>query len=82
MFLPWTLEMGSWIWLKKNPLQVLNKLGFYHPLIPHRHQRILRRHLTLFDFLHRSVLFPKPWVNINKTDTQKFHLMAKEKWYA
>ncbi|MCB0392737.1 MAG: DUF2817 domain-containing protein [Bdellovibrionales bacterium] len=82
MFLPWTLEMGSWIWLKKNPLQILNKLGFYHPLIPHRYQRILRRHLTLFDFLHRSVLFPSPWVDINNTESKKFQLLAKEKWYA
>ena len=81
LFLPWTLEMGSWIWLKKNPLQILNKMGMYHPLIPHRHQRILRRHFTLFDFLHRSVLFPKPWIQLNENQKLDFLKEAKDKWY-
>ncbi len=81
LFLPWTLEMGSWIWLKKNPLQILNKMGLYHPLIPHRHQRILRRHFTLFDFLHRSVLFPKPWIDLDNKRKRQFLQIAKGRWY-
>jgi hypothetical protein len=60
-FLPWTLEMGSWNWLKKNPLQIFSKSGVFHPMKPHRRLRILRRHLTLFDFLHRSLLAHEKW---------------------
>lgn len=81
LFVPWTLEMGSWIWLKKNPLQILNRMGLYHPLMPHRHQRILRRHFTLFDFLHRSILFPKTWTDLSGEDRKKWEFFAKTKWY-
>lgn len=51
LFLPLTLEMGSWNWLKKAPWQALSKLGWFHPIAPHRVQRVCRRHLTLLDFL-------------------------------
>lgn len=50
-FIPWTLEMGSWKWVKKNPLQILlYRSGLYHPIKEHRQKRILRRHIHLFDF--------------------------------
>jgi predicted deacylase len=49
--LPLTLEMGSWAWVRKNPLQGLSTLGRFNPVKPHRHRRILRRHLPLLDFL-------------------------------
>lgn len=59
--IPWTLEMGSWVWMKKNPLQAFTVNGFFDPIRPHRRQRILRRHMTLFDFLHRSLIAKTPW---------------------
>ncbi len=49
--LPLTLEMGSWLWVKKNPRQLLNPLGMFNPMLPHRQERVLRRHLHLIDFL-------------------------------
>jgi hypothetical protein len=51
LFMPLTLEMGSWNWLKKAPWNAFTKLGWFHPLAPHRIQRACRRHLTLLDFL-------------------------------
>lgn len=51
LFLPLTLEMGSWNWLKKAPWHALTKSGWFHPLAPHRVQRVCRRHRTLMDFL-------------------------------
>jgi hypothetical protein len=54
-FLPLTLEMGSWNWVKKNPIQLLSYLGPYNPIKPHRQKRTLRRHLLLFDFLIRAL---------------------------
>lgn len=50
-FLPLTLEMGSWLWVKKNPKQLLRFSGIFHPTVPHRHSRILRRHYPFLDFL-------------------------------
>lgn len=51
LFMPLTLEMGSWNWLKKAPWNAFKKLGWFHPLAPHRVQRACRRHITLLDFL-------------------------------
>ena len=48
-FLPLTLEMGSWLWVKKNPRQLFSRHGIFNPLIEHRQQRVLRRHLALLD---------------------------------
>jgi hypothetical protein len=57
VFMPLTLEMGSWSWLRKSPMHLFLRHGLFHPLLPHRQQRILRRHLTLFDFLSRAALY-------------------------
>lgn len=80
-FFPWTLEMGSWLWLRKNPFQITSKFGWFHPTKPHRRQRILRRHITLFDFLHRSVLSPEPWIGLRNEDRDLFFAKALELWY-
>lgn len=69
LFLPLTLEMGSWLWLRKSPLHLFSRHGLFHPLLPHRQQRIYRRHFLLFDFLHRSLLYPKAWTHL--TEQQK-----------
>ncbi|MFG7351679.1 M14 family metallopeptidase [Shewanella oncorhynchi] len=50
-FLPLTLEMGSWAWIKKNPRQIFNFAGFFNPQKTHRHHRILRRHTVLMQFM-------------------------------
>ena len=44
-FIPLTLEMGSWLWLRKNPSHLFSRHGLFHPLLPHRLQRVFRRHL-------------------------------------
>ena len=54
VFLPLTLEMGSWLWVKKNPRQLFSRLGMFNPTAVHRHQRVLRSHLIWFDFLLRA----------------------------
>ncbi|MBB1475005.1 DUF2817 domain-containing protein [Shewanella sp. SG41-3] len=50
-FIPLTLEMGSWAWVRKNPRQLFNFSGYFNPQKTHRHQRILRRHLVLMQFI-------------------------------
>ena len=61
LFIPLTLEMGSWIWVKKSPAQIFNLLGMFNPVAPHRHQRALRRHLTFLDFLVRAAISHARW---------------------
>ena len=81
IYLPWTLELGSWIWLKKNPRQVFSSLGAFNPMQPHRMKRILRRHFTLFDFLHRAVMNPASWADLNTETRGRFQQRAKDLWY-
>jgi len=81
VFLPLTLEMGSWLWLRKSPLHLFSRHGLFHPLLPHRQQRIFRRHFALFDFLHRSLLFPEKWTPLTPEQKQTFYQKALELWY-
>jgi hypothetical protein len=61
IILPLTLEIGSWVWLKKNPLQIFQKIGFYNPLKDHRYRRTMRRHFLLLDFLLHMAANPQAW---------------------
>lgn len=80
-FFSWTLEMGSWLWLRKNPAQIFSRDGIFHPVKPHRRQRILRRHNNLFDFLHRAVLSPAAWVEMAESEREKRRKLAMDLWY-
>lgn len=62
IFLPLTLEMGSWAWVKKNPLQLFSRLGIFNPVVEHRQQRVLRRHLPLLEFLVRAASSYRRWL--------------------
>ena len=81
LFMPLTLEMGSWLWLRKSPLHLFQRHGLFHPLLPHRQQRILRRHFTLFDFLYRSLLHPKKWAELDAEQIELNRQLAMELWY-
>lgn len=79
-FLPLTLEMGSWLWLKKNPIQLFSPLGFFQPMQIHRHKRVLRRHLALLDFLQRAVLAPSRWATLEAEEKNLLEGQAREHW--
>jgi hypothetical protein len=80
-FFSWTLEMGSWMWLRKNPAQIFNRDGIFHPVKPHRRQRILRRHNNLFDFLHRALQAPEAWLNQSPEVRVQKNQQALDLWY-
>jgi hypothetical protein len=82
LFLPLTLEMGSWIWVKKNPRQVFSALGGFNPVKPHRLRRTLRRHLTLFDFLFRAAASASSWLPDGEEERARLEDEAFELWYA
>ena len=81
VFLPLTLEMGSWMWIKKNPRQLFSRYGIFNPLMIHRQQRVLRRHIALLEFLSRAACSAAMWT---PQDAQRHvaHAMALEHWYA
>lgn len=81
VFLPFCLEMGSWLWVKKNPGQILTAAGLFNPVLPHRERRTLRRHLPLFDFLVRSTNSWGKWKPSDDTKRNLFRELAIEKWY-
>jgi len=81
LFMPLTLEMGSWLWLRKSPMHLFLRHGLFHPVLPHRQQRIMRRHLTLFDFLYRAALNPQAWAVLPPAQRQDYEQQALRLWY-
>jgi hypothetical protein len=72
LFLPWTLEMGSWVWLKKNPWQIFGALGAFNPIKPHRHRRVMRRHARLIEFLLHLTSSAEHWQqSTNEAESEK-----------
>ncbi|MEI6803956.1 MAG: DUF2817 domain-containing protein [Burkholderiales bacterium] len=80
IFLPLTLEMGSWLWVKKNPRQLFSRHGIFNPLIEHRQQRVLRQHQLLLDFLSRAVCGHHLWLPRPELRAQQ-HALALQEWY-
>lgn len=80
VFLPLTLEMGSWLWVKKNPRQLFSRHGIFNPLIEHRQQRVLRQHQQLLDFLSRAACGNHLWLPQAEARAQH-HAQALQDWY-
>ncbi|MFW5741525.1 MAG: M14 family zinc carboxypeptidase, partial [Myxococcota bacterium] len=66
-FMPWTLEIGSWIWVRKNPSQLFRYDGPFNPIKPHRHGRAMRRHMALLDFCFRAIRNHRRWLHVTDT---------------
>lgn len=82
VYLPLCLEMGSWMWVKKNPLQFFNIQGHFNPVKSHRMKRTLRRHNTFFEFTLRAALSPYSWAYLSEEQRLKHSRWAYELWYA
>jgi hypothetical protein len=80
-YLPLCLEMGSWTWVKKNPLQIFKIQGHFNPVKSHRMKRTLRRHLTFFEFLLRAVQSPQAWAQLSEEQRFRHRSLAKKLWY-
>lgn len=81
VFLPLTLEMGSWLWVKKNPRQILSRSGLFNPILRHREDRVLRRHLPLLEFLLRAAASHRQWLP-DAAARASHHRQALARWYA
>jgi hypothetical protein len=81
LFLPLTLEMGSWTWIRKNPRQVLSLPGTFNPIKRHRLHRTLRRHLLLIDFLHRAAVGHQAWGSLDDHHRERCLSLAVNLWF-
>ena len=80
VFLPLTLEMGSWLWIKKNPRQLFSRHGIFNPMIAHRRERVLRTHLGWLDFITRAVGSHERWLPHGEART-RHRERALARWY-
>ena len=80
VFLPLTMEMGSWRWVKKNPRQLASITGLFNPILPHRLKRVLRRHIVLMEFLLRASRGWQQWLP-TQADRDSLNTLAHEHWY-
>jgi len=78
-FIPLTLEMGSWRWVKKNPRQLLRSIGMFNPILPHRLRRVLRSHQVLMEFLIKATHSNDRWQrSMDPADAEREAVTA---WY-
>ncbi|MET0209725.1 MAG: M14 family zinc carboxypeptidase [Burkholderiaceae bacterium] len=80
VFLPLTLEMGSWLWVRKNPRQLFSRHGLFNPMIEHRQQRVLRRHLGWLDFIARAACSHARWQPLG-AERERQRTLALARWY-
>ena len=80
VFLPLTLEMGSWLWVRKNPRQLFSRHGLFNPMIAHRQQRVLRRHLGWLDFIMRAACSHARW-RPKGIARERHRELAMARWY-
>lgn len=80
LLLPLTLEMGSWLWVKKNPRQLFSRRGIFNPELAHRQQRVLRRHLGGLDFITRAAASWQRWLPQGAA-RQQHQDQAMVRWY-
>lgn len=80
-YLPLTLELGSWLWVKKNPRQLFSFVSLFNPVVPHRHSRILRRHYPFFDFLQAATRSWSRWLPATPRKRRKSTKAALRYWY-
>jgi len=80
IFLPLTLEMGSWMWVKKNPSQLFSRHGMFNPTVEHRLHRVLRRHTVWLDFVMRAAAGYDSWLAKGPTRC-RLQEYAVARWY-
>jgi hypothetical protein len=62
VFLPLTLEMGSWRWIRKSPRQLWSRMGLFNPMPADRLARVRRNHLAWLYFLCQAGASYREWL--------------------
>ena len=79
-FIPLTLEMGSWLWVKKNPRQLFSRHGLFNPSVEHRLHRVLRGHTVWLDFMMRAACGHENWL-VKGASRGELQDRAIARWY-
>ena len=59
-FYPLTLEIGTWRWLRRSPLDALHRFNYFNPSRPGRQRRVMERHVPLLALLaHAAANYKK-----------------------
>jgi hypothetical protein len=80
IFLPLTLEMGSWRWIRKSPRQLLHRLGIFNPIPLDRAERVRRNHVPWLDFLCRAAASHAQWLPIGR-ERDRHQRRGLRNWY-
>lgn len=80
IFLPLTLEMGSWQWVRKNPLQLFSRLGLFNPVQPHCRAHVLERHRGGLNFIAQAAANWHHWVQ-EDSGRRQHRDRALTRWY-
>ena len=80
-YLPLTLEMGSWSWVRKNPTQLFSRHGVFNPVKEHRRKRTYRRHHLLFDFMLKALNSYEVWSELSDDLYEEYWKLASKRWY-
>jgi zinc carboxypeptidase len=81
LFLPLTLEMGSWRWVRKSPRQLLSRLGFFNPLSLARLERVRNNHLPWLYFLCDAARTWRQWLPTGANRERHEHT-GRLQWFA
>jgi hypothetical protein len=65
---------------QEEPPATVSRNGIFNPLIGHRLQRVLRRHLSLLDFLMRAAASHERWMPTPHQRAAR-HARALTHWY-
>lgn len=81
IFIPLSLEMGSWHWVRKNPRQIFSSFGIFNPVLPHRVKRAERRHFLLLNFLIKAIVSTDQWAFLEAKRLAFFKKCSQQLWY-
>jgi hypothetical protein len=81
VFLPLTLEMGSWRWVRKSPRQLLSRLGLFNPLPSARLERVRSNHLPWLYFLCHAARTCRQWLPTGANRERHDHT-GRLQWFA
>lgn len=63
VYVPWTLELGSWSWLLRKPHRIFSTSGLFHTeKTSNKYAFVMRKHWGLLDFFQKMTIHHRAWV--------------------
>lgn len=69
IYIPWTLEIGSWSWLLRKPHRIFSTSGLFHTeKTTNKYAFTMRKHWGLLDFFQRMTIHYRTWVREQESE--------------